>query len=177
MTDDPRGGALEIAEPAPPLPLPEDRDGTGSLLASLNRLRSALWRDRAAAPALASELLALAPERREDRLRQDSRFQTWGLCELLLTKNSEGKTLYDLPSVRAGKGMMHIGEVSAQGVNPPMWNGRERRAHGNCPPAHLRTVFSPPSGQRVDPPVQGFLAHTIGADMHAVQHLHQLRHE
>jgi len=89
MTDDPRGGALEIAEPAPPLPLPEDRDGTGSLLASLNRLRSALWRDRAAAPALASELLALAPERREDRLRQDSRFQTWGLCELLLTKSLE----------------------------------------------------------------------------------------
>ncbi len=89
MTDDPRGGALEIAEPAPPPPLPEDGDGTGSLLASLNRLRSALWRERAAAPALASELLAIAPERREDRLRQDARFQTWGLCELLLTKSLE----------------------------------------------------------------------------------------
>jgi hypothetical protein len=89
MTDDPRGGALEIAEPAPPPPLPEDGDGTGSLLASLNRLRSTLGRERAVAPALASELLALAPERREDRLRQDSRFQTWGLCELLLTKSLE----------------------------------------------------------------------------------------
>jgi len=89
MTEYPRGGALEIAEPALPLPLAEDGDGTGSLLASLNRLRSALWRERAEAPALASELLALAPERREDRLCQDARFQTWGLCELLLTRSLE----------------------------------------------------------------------------------------
>jgi hypothetical protein len=89
MTEHPRGGALEIAEPAPPLPLPEDGDGTGPLLASLNRLRSALGRERAEAPALASELLALAPERREERLRHESRFQTWGLCELLLTRSLE----------------------------------------------------------------------------------------
>jgi hypothetical protein len=89
MTDDPRGGALEIAEPATPLLLQEEGDGTASLVASLNRLRSALGRERAEAPALASELLALAPERREERLRREPRFQTWGLCELLLTRSLE----------------------------------------------------------------------------------------
>jgi hypothetical protein len=88
MTDDPRGGALEIAEPVTPLLLQEG-DGTTSLLAALNRLRSALGRERAEAPALASELLALAPERREERLRREPRFQTWGLCELLLTRSLE----------------------------------------------------------------------------------------
>jgi hypothetical protein len=90
MTDDSRGGALETPELATPLLLQEDGDGTGGLVASLNRLRSALGRERAEAPALASELLALAPERREDRLRQDSRLHTWGLCELLLKKSLEG---------------------------------------------------------------------------------------
>ena len=89
MTDDhPRGGALETPEPFPLL-AQEEGDGTDSLLASLNRLRSALGRERAAAPALASELLALAPERREERLRRDSRLHTWGLCELLLTRSLE----------------------------------------------------------------------------------------
>jgi hypothetical protein len=89
MTDHSRGGALEIAEPAPSLLLQEEGDGTGSLVASLNRLRSALGRERAQAPLLAAELLALAPEWREERLRQDSTFQTWGLCELLLTRSLE----------------------------------------------------------------------------------------
>ncbi len=89
MTDDPRGGALEIAEPAPSILLQEDGDGTASLLASLNRLQSTLGRERAEAPALAAELLALASERREERLRREPRFQTWGLCELLLTRSLE----------------------------------------------------------------------------------------
>jgi hypothetical protein len=90
MTDDPRGSALEPPELATSLLLQEDGDGTGGLVASLNRLRSALGRERAEAPTLAAELLALAPERREDRLRQDSRLHTWGLCELLLKKSLEG---------------------------------------------------------------------------------------
>jgi hypothetical protein len=89
VTDHPRGGALEIAEPAVPLLAQEDGDDTGQLLAALNRLRSTLGRERAAAPALAAELLALAPERREDRLRHDARLHTWGLCELLLTRSLE----------------------------------------------------------------------------------------
>ncbi|HEX4496602.1 MAG TPA: hypothetical protein VIE43_13100 [Thermoanaerobaculia bacterium] len=89
MTDDFRGSALETPELVTPLLLQEDGDGTDGLVASLNRLRSALGRERAEAPVLAAELLALAPERREDRLRQDSRLHTWGLCELLLKKSLE----------------------------------------------------------------------------------------
>lgn len=86
MTDDDRGGALEIAEPAPGLLLQEDDGGADVLLAALSRLRAALDRERAEAPALAAELLALPPEERGDRLRRDVRFQTWGLCELLLAR-------------------------------------------------------------------------------------------
>ncbi|HEY3571610.1 MAG TPA: hypothetical protein VGP73_27030 [Thermoanaerobaculia bacterium] len=91
MTDDERGGALEIAEPSPALLLGEDGGGTESLLASLSRLRSALDRERAEAPALAAELLALPPEERGERLRRESRFHTWGLCELLLARSLEAE--------------------------------------------------------------------------------------
>jgi hypothetical protein len=87
MTDDDRGGALEIAEPALALLLREDDAGTDSLLASLSRLRSALDHERAEAPRLAAELLALPHELREERLRREPRFHTWGLCERLLTES------------------------------------------------------------------------------------------
>ncbi len=89
MTDEDRGGALQIAEPSPALLLQEDGDGAEALLASLSRLRSALDRERAEAPALAAELLALAPAERGERLRREGRFHTWGLCELLLARSLE----------------------------------------------------------------------------------------
>ncbi|HEY4591833.1 MAG TPA: hypothetical protein VIJ61_05455, partial [Thermoanaerobaculia bacterium] len=92
MTDDDRGGALEIAEPSPALLLREDDGGTEALLASLSRLRSALDRERTEAPALAAELLALAPAERGERLRRDRRFHAWGLCELLLARSLEAGT-------------------------------------------------------------------------------------
>ncbi len=101
MIEDHRGGALEIAEPATPLLVQEDGGGTDSLLAALGRLRSALDQERAAAPGLAAELLALAPERREERLRRDFRFQTWGLCELLLEKSLEAADPADAASLAA----------------------------------------------------------------------------
>jgi hypothetical protein len=91
MIDDDRGGGLGIAEPAAGLLIGED-DGTRSLLAALDRVRAELDRERAAAPALADELLALAPELREARLRRDVRFHTWGLCELLLARSLEAMT-------------------------------------------------------------------------------------
>jgi hypothetical protein len=87
MTEDDRGGALEIAEPATSPLFPGDGEGTDSLLAALSQLRSALDRERAEAPTLAAGLLALPPEQREERLRRDGRFHTWGLCELLLTRS------------------------------------------------------------------------------------------
>jgi hypothetical protein len=92
MTDDDRGGALEIAEPAPGLLLQEDDGGADVLLAALSRLRTALDRERAEAPALIAELLALPPQERGDRLRRDARFQTWGLCELLLARGLDADT-------------------------------------------------------------------------------------
>jgi hypothetical protein len=101
MIEDHRGGALEIAEPATPLLVQEDGGGADSLLAALGRLRSALDQERAEAPGLASELLALAPERREERLRRDFRFQTWGLCELLLEKSLEAADPADAASLAA----------------------------------------------------------------------------
>jgi hypothetical protein len=79
--DDRSGSGLELAEPETASPNP--------LLAALERVRSALDREREAAPALCAELLALAPERALERMRREARFQTWGLCDLLLAKSDE----------------------------------------------------------------------------------------
>ncbi|HEX9944933.1 MAG TPA: hypothetical protein VGG03_23230 [Thermoanaerobaculia bacterium] len=84
--DDRRVRTLEVAEPAPLL---EEDGGTGMLLERLVRVRSTLDRERADAPGLAAELLSLPPDAREERLCGDSRFHTWGLCELLLAKSAE----------------------------------------------------------------------------------------
>src|SRR5258708_40016455 len=87
--DDRSGRGLEIAEPetdllqtsasAPPYPL----------LAVLEQVRSALDGERAAAPAFFAELEALPLAEALERIHRESRFQTWGLCELLLAKSAE----------------------------------------------------------------------------------------
>jgi hypothetical protein len=87
-----RARAPQAAEPKTFLLLEEDGEGAGSLLENLNRLRSALDREHAEAPALAAELLALPQEAREERLRRDLRFHTWGLAELLLARGAEAGT-------------------------------------------------------------------------------------
>lgn len=85
MADEHRSGwGLQCAEPCPE-GVQEEDGGSGSLIASLSRLHSALARERAEAPALAAELLSAPAAAREERLREDPRFQTWGICELLLT--------------------------------------------------------------------------------------------
>jgi hypothetical protein len=94
MTDDNRGGALHIVEPAEPasaLLAGEGVGGARALLAGLSRVWSELDRERAAAPRLMGELLALPLELREKRLRRDPRFHTWGVCELLLAKSLEAE--------------------------------------------------------------------------------------
>jgi tetratricopeptide (TPR) repeat protein len=78
-----RGCGLQVAEPCPEKVQDED-EGTGSLVASLARLHAALARERAEAPALAAELLSSPQSVQEERLLTESRFQTWGICELLL---------------------------------------------------------------------------------------------
>jgi len=58
--------------------------GGGALLERLARTREILERERSEAPDLLAELLAEEPDRQLDRVARDPRFQTWGLCELLL---------------------------------------------------------------------------------------------
>src|SRR5258706_16058868 len=90
MADNDRSGSgLEIAEPETALLPGGDREATCPLLAALEQVRSALDRERAAAPAFFAELLALPPAEALERIRRDAHFQTWGLCELLLTKSAE----------------------------------------------------------------------------------------
>jgi hypothetical protein len=86
--DDRSGHGLETAEPDTAL-LPEEDELETPLLAVLERVRSTLDRERAAAPALCAELLELPPAVAEERLHQDSRFHSWGVCELLLAMSAE----------------------------------------------------------------------------------------
>ena len=83
--DDRSGRGLEIAEPAAAPANP--------LLAALERARAALDRERAAAPALAAELLALPAAAALERIGREARFQTWGLCELLLAESAGAATV------------------------------------------------------------------------------------
>lgn len=84
MADEDRSGrGLQFMESCPEN-VQEKDEGTGSLLASLARLHSTLARERAEAPALTAELLSALPGLQEERLREDPRFHTWGICELLL---------------------------------------------------------------------------------------------
>lgn len=88
MAEDHRHARALQTEPDPLLP-EADGGGASALLEALDRLRSALDHERLEAPTLAAELLALPTEAREERLRRDSRFHTWGLAELLLARGSE----------------------------------------------------------------------------------------
>jgi len=54
-----------------------------------DRMEQAIVRERAAAPALFVELMGLSPERRRLLMRNSARFQSWGLCELLLERCRE----------------------------------------------------------------------------------------
>jgi hypothetical protein len=84
-----RARGLQTVEPDPALLREDEGGGASTLLERLKRVRSTLDRERAEAPKLAAELLALPPETREERLRRDPRFQTWGLSELLLARSAE----------------------------------------------------------------------------------------
>jgi hypothetical protein len=87
--DDRSGRGLEIAEPEIALLQESASAATCPLLAVLEQVRSALDGERAAAPAFFAELVALPPEVALERIRRESRFQTWGLCELLLATSTE----------------------------------------------------------------------------------------
>lgn len=63
--------------------------GTGPLLERLARAQAALDRERADAPALREELLALPPERQPETVAGDPRFHTWGFSEEMLRNGQE----------------------------------------------------------------------------------------
>jgi tetratricopeptide (TPR) repeat protein len=86
VEDDPSGRGLDLVEPAPGF---QHDDGADPLLDRLSRVCSNLDRERAAAPGLVAELLSLSPGRCAERLQADARYQTWGVCELLLARSAE----------------------------------------------------------------------------------------
>jgi hypothetical protein len=74
--------------------LDDDRNGWAfpweeTLLARLELARRRLDGERAEAPALCSELLALPSVDQAGRATADPRFQTWGVCEELLRQSVE----------------------------------------------------------------------------------------
>jgi hypothetical protein len=87
--DDRSGHGLETVEPDAAFRQGGDGETSAPLLAVLERVRSTLDRERAEAPALCAELLELPPDVAGERLRQEARFHTWGVCELLLAMSAE----------------------------------------------------------------------------------------
>lgn len=59
-----------------------------ALLERLARARALVESERQAAPALCEELLALPAVRQGEAVAAEARFQTWGLCELLLDRSA-----------------------------------------------------------------------------------------
>src|SRR5262245_52142925 len=59
-----------------------------ALLERLARARALVERERQEAPALCEELLALPAARQGEAVAAEARFQTWGLCELLLHRST-----------------------------------------------------------------------------------------
>jgi len=66
---------------------PSSASGARSLLERLARMQASLDRERAAAPVLCTELLALPPDQQGERIGSDPRFHTWGACEVLLERS------------------------------------------------------------------------------------------
>ncbi len=83
------------------VPLRRDQQNPASYDPALNRasrligrIRSIYEKERAEAPGLFSELFEHPIDKRQLLVRNRSRFQTWGLCELLL-RRSEEQNLHD----------------------------------------------------------------------------------
>ena len=113
--------------------------GGGELLAHLGRLLSQLERERAEAPALAAELLALPQEERESRLHRDVRLQTWGLCELLIARS--GEALAEDPDEAchlAGLALAGAGRLDPRKHSPPLIADLAARAWAVAGEACLR---------------------------------------
>ncbi len=97
-------------EPAPergsrddPEPRRDEREpAPGALLDRLVEVRATLARERDRAPSLWLELAALPVDRRLAQVAGEPRFQTFGLCELLLEKALAGQASHASPAGDAG---------------------------------------------------------------------------
>lgn len=78
--------ALALAETCFRHSVKRGGDGTEELLARVERARANLLRERSEAPALEAELRAEPHARQRELVVSDPRFQTWGICELLLDR-------------------------------------------------------------------------------------------
>jgi tetratricopeptide (TPR) repeat protein len=144
MADEHRSGCgLQVAEPCPEKVQDEDM-GTGSLVASLARLHAALARERSEAPALAAELLSVPEDAREERLRGEPRFQTWGICELLLagaeSEDDPAEAGHLARLTLAGAGLLDPARHAApvvEDLKARTWaaRGEARRRRGDLPGA------------------------------------------
>ena len=123
-------------------PSGEERGGEAfpweeQLLARLEQAREGLARERAEAPCLCAELLALAPEARAARIREDARFRTWGVCEELLDQCSR-----EPEAARAGH-LAALALAAAGGLDevhqPPLVHDLAARAWAALGTTRLRT--------------------------------------
>jgi len=93
------------------------------VLARLRACQADLERERAEAPALLAEL-ATAPEpRQECLLREDARFHTWGVANLLLLE-SQGATFEDPEVART---LAHLAVFVAERLDPAFYGAAFRR--------------------------------------------------
>jgi tetratricopeptide (TPR) repeat protein len=76
---------------------------------------AALARSRAESPRLVDELLPLAPEERLGRLHADSRFVSWGLCELLVGRSCQTASEQPSEAVHLADLAVHIADRIAEG--------------------------------------------------------------
>lgn len=94
-----------------------------ALSRSLNAVRgrwAALERERDAAPSLFGSLVTLEPGQQRLLVRNSRRFQTWGLCELLIARGKE-ETYTD---ARHGEELLHLSIAVSAHLAPASY-GRE----------------------------------------------------
>lgn len=86
-----------------------------ALPAVFGPIDAALARSRAEAPRLLNELLPLTPEERLARLHADSRFVSWGLCELMVRKSCQTAPQEPFEAAHLADLAVHVADRIAEG--------------------------------------------------------------
>lgn len=89
LTDEPAEGTAPLERQQP---VPADYDLSMSrVFQQILHAQASLQQERTAAEDLLLELMSLPRDRRREAVESDSRFRSWGLCELLLTRSQKGR--------------------------------------------------------------------------------------